>query len=71
MDTSQQAKSPCNLAQFLMPHKLWARCTNGWGPQTMEWMATETLTCDLADNFDGTPKEMLHLNEQNLYLWLS
>ena len=43
MDASQPAISLCNLAQFLMPCKLWARRANGWGAKTLEWMATETL----------------------------
>ena len=62
MDTSQPAISLHNLAQFLMPYKLWARRTNGWRPQTSKWIGTETLTSNLADNFDGTPNKMLHLN---------
>ena len=33
------------------------------GPLLSEWTATEKLTSNLVDNFDGTPKEMLPLNE--------
>ena len=40
MDASQPAANPCDLAQFLMPHKMWARGTNGWGALTSKWMAT-------------------------------
>ena len=34
-DRSRPAVNPCDLGQWRMPYKRWARRTPGWGPQTL------------------------------------
>ena len=57
LTTSQPAINTHNLAQFLMPYKMWAKHTNGWGPLTSKWTVMEKSTSNLADNSDGAPNK--------------